>query len=706
MLRLRPAHMLHRAALLVLIFGLCASLFGWWQSERSLHHSNDVLLVQDANQASLLLEAYIPVFGAAPTQLSSVVTPFGIPTSVFQAIAAPAVKDGGAIALLREAGGHLQVIDAVGTLHHAFGGLNDATLIQVSTSSDKFVGAGVSGGSRYVSQIYGTPTVPKGFAVYVESALPASELPANGHFQIPGQLFTGIQATVYANRPSPSNMVFTTSAVLPSGRVAVVAVNSQNAFLTDHPENLYQPGKLLLVLTPKGNLSGTSAALFPFLLLLVGLASVLTVAALLEIALRRRDEAFGVADSLRSSNEQLDHKNAELDLALTRQAEAEQSLRQAQRMEAVGQLAGGIAHDFNNLLHVILSYSSFLADETGDREAIEADVAEIQTAAHRAAELTRQLLIFSRNDVSRATALNMNAIVTNAERILRRALGEDISLTCVTNDSDCIIMADAAEIDQVLMNLTTNARDAMPHGGSLEISVKCVCDDGGDSPIPAPFVRVDVRDDGEGMPDEIAAKAFDPFFTTKEPGRGTGLGLAMVYGIVTRWGGDAIITTGVGTGTTVSMFFPVASPSDVEHVGVSDAISVVGGAETVLLVEDEESVLRSTSRVLTSAGYTVVTASNALEAAQAFDESPIDVVVTDVIMPGGVSGKQLADSLRCGHPDLPVVFVSGYSADTIAERGVLPAQTHLVKKPFAPDELLLAIREAITQDSVEHAFSS
>jgi len=329
-----------------------------------------------------------------------------------------------------------------------------------------------------------------------------------------------------------------------------------------------------------------------------------------------------------------------------------------------------------------------------------ADVAEIQTAAHRAADLTRQLLIFSRLDVSRAAPLDLNAVVADTERILRRALGEDVSLTCRTSDEECVIMADAAEIDQVLMNLTTNARDAMPQGGNLEIVVSRVDDETDEGPLPAPYVRIEVRDDGEGMSPEIAAKAFEPFFTTKETGRGTGLGLAMVYGIVTRWNGHASITTVAGRGTTVTMYFPVATAITHEMEDVHETQRAPGGDETVLLVEDEESVLRSTSRILESAGYSVVTASDALGATQAFDTHRIDVLVTDVVMPGGVSGKELADYLRSGHPELPVVFVSGYSAETIAERGVLPEQTLLVKKPFAPAELLLAVREAVTPKAV------
>jgi len=708
MLTTRPAHHLHRAAVLVLIFGLAAALFGWWQAEGSLHRSNDSLLRDDGNQASLLVDSLSSIFGNPPTELGPLVTPFGVHTASFDAAAAkdPAAKAGGAIALLHRVGAHLQVVASVGTLHRSFGGPSDRALISLLRSQNTYAAAGHTSRFRFVSQIYGPQSVrvPAGFALYVEQ--PIADIPASGVFEIPGQLFEGVDGAVYIGSVQPQNLVLSTATAMPLvGQVSVSSIGNSDAVLTSRPTGVVHPGLPIIILRAKGNLSGTSTALFPVLLLIVGMGATLIVFFLLEIALRRRDHAFDVAQSLRESNEELDHKNVELDQALRRQAEAEQSLLQAQRMEAVGQLAGGIAHDFNNLLHVILSYSSFLADEAAESETMQADLAEIQTAAHRAAELTRQLLIFSRTDVSRATALDVNAIVNNAERILRRALGEDVSFTCVTSEADCHVMADAAELDQVLMNLTTNARDAMPQGGSLEISVKQVEEDDGKGLLPIPYVRIDVRDNGDGMPEEVAAKAFDPFFTTKEPGRGTGLGLAMVYGIVKRWEGEAAITTALGEGTTVTMCFPVAScredEYDTEHVGGA----AIGGDETILLVEDEESVLRSTSRILTTAGYTVVSAANALEAARAFDRSSIDAVVTDVIMPGGVSGKQLADSLRCGHPNLPVVFVSGYSADTITERGVLPAQTHMVKKPFSPDELLLAVREAISQDASRSAMS-
>jgi signal transduction histidine kinase/ActR/RegA family two-component response regulator len=708
MLKGRPLS-LHLVALLVLIFGASVSVFGWWQSESSVRLNDGVLLQKDANQGSLLLSPYTEYFGSTPTALGALVSGIGVAPTTFDAAAAPLVAGGGGIALLHPSGGRLEVLASVGTLHRSFGGPSDAALIAQITKDpqDTYVGAGSDGKNRYISQIYGSPTVPAGFAIYVEKAVDG--VPANGIYQIPGQLFAGINGAIFVGSVTPANQVLATDANFSlTGQLAVVPVVSGNAtdpdaVLTSNPGNIHRPGQLILVIRARGNLSGSSAGRFPFELLLVGLAASVLVAVLLEMALRRRDYAFRVVQNLKSSNERLDRKNLELDEALTKQAKAEQNLRQAQRMEAVGQLAGGIAHDFNNLLHVILSYSGFLADEAGDNDTMQADVVELQEAAHRAAELTRKLLVFSRMDVTRPTAMDLNRSVTDSERILRRAVGEDVTLTCATGMGDCIVMADPADIDQVLMNLTTNARDAMPSGGTLDIVVTRVEEDHEDAPLPVPYVRVDVRDNGVGMDDEVAVKAFEPFFTTKDTGRGTGLGLSMVYGIVTRWGGTASITTAPGKGTTVTMCLPPASCAAVEAARVTEEQPAPGGHETILLVEDEESVLRSASRILESAGYAVLQAANAAEATVVYNREHVDIVVTDVVMPGGASGKQLADALREERPDLPVVFISGYSAETIAMRGVLPNQTLLVKKPFSRGELLFAIREAVTP---EHAVVS
>ncbi len=303
------------------------------------------------------------------------------------------------------------------------------------------------------------------------------------------------------------------------------------------------------------SVAGFLAHGLPWISLLVGLTATLIAASLIGLAVSRRDEALALVEELATRNSQLDE-------ALARQADAEQSLRQAQRMEAVGQLAGGIAHDFNNLLQSILSYSEFLSDGLDPESEMQRDVDEVQKAAHRAAGLTRQLLIFSRQHTAQPAVTDLNASVRDSEHLLRRTLGEEVQLDCRTTDDPCLVVADTGELELLLMNLALNARDAMPYGGTLSISVDTVALDGRDDLRPGLFGRVEVRDDGQGMTPEVAAKAFEPFFTTKETGRGAGLGLAMVYGIAQRAGGSASISTSEGAGTAITVLLPLSGATD------------------------------------------------------------------------------------------------------------------------------------------------
>jgi two-component system, cell cycle sensor histidine kinase and response regulator CckA len=308
---------------------------------------------------------------------------------------------------------------------------------------------------------------------------------------------------------------------------------------------------LVVVVGFVASVVGYLAHQFPWVSFLIGLVATVAVATLLDLVSRRRDEAFNLVG-------QLEVKNMQLDEALTRQAQAEQSLRQAQRMEAVGQLAGGIAHDFNNLLQAILSYSEFLADGLDAESDLQQDVAEVQKAARRAAGLTRQLLVFSRQHVVQPAEVDLNAAVRSAEHLLRATLGEEVELICRTADAPHLVLADTGELELMVTNLVINARDAMPYGGAISITVDTIDIDAPlDAVQPGRYARIDIKDDGEGMTPEVAAKAFEPFFTTKETGRGAGLGLAMVYGIASRAGGSAAISTMVGVGTTVTVLLPL-----------------------------------------------------------------------------------------------------------------------------------------------------
>jgi two-component system cell cycle sensor histidine kinase/response regulator CckA len=302
------------------------------------------------------------------------------------------------------------------------------------------------------------------------------------------------------------------------------------------------------------SVGGFLADQFPRVSLVLGLLLTVLFAALLNVAIGRRDEALRLV-------RELEVKNSQLDEALSRQAETEQSLRQAQRMEAVGQLAGGIAHDFNNLLQAILSYSEFLADGIAPESDLQQDVVEVQKAAHKAAGLTRQLLVFSRHHVSQPVLLDLNTSIRNAEHLVRTTLGEDIEFECRTAEAPCLVLADPGDLELLLMNLAINARDAMPCGGDISVTVDTVeltgVDAGTSTLATGSFARIGVTDNGDGMAPEVAARAFEPFFTTKETGRGAGLGLAMVYGIATRAGGSASISTAGGVGTTITVLFPL-----------------------------------------------------------------------------------------------------------------------------------------------------
>jgi two-component system, cell cycle sensor histidine kinase and response regulator CckA len=301
------------------------------------------------------------------------------------------------------------------------------------------------------------------------------------------------------------------------------------------------------------SLGGYFADTFAWVLLLVGLIGTLILAGLVHLAVTRHDEALRLVRALEVKNDQLDE-------ALSRQAAAEQTLRQAQRMEAVGQLAGGIAHDFNNLLQAILTYSEFLSDGIDDDSELQADVGEVRKAAQRAAGLTRQLLVFSRQHVASPVVIDLNESVRGSEHLLRSALGEDVDLICFTAEEPCLVRADISELEQMLMNLALNARDAMQCGGQIVLTVEALDVDESDPTglRPGPYARILVTDNGSGMAPEVAAKAFEPFFTTKETGRGAGLGLAMVYGIAQRAGGSASISSVSGEGTTMTILFPQA----------------------------------------------------------------------------------------------------------------------------------------------------
>jgi len=363
---------------------------------------------------------------------------------------------------------------------------------------------------------------------------------------------------------------------------------------------------------------------------------------------------------------------------------AEEQLRQSQKMEAIGQLAGGVAHDFNNLLLAIRGYSDLALDElNGTNGAVRADIVRIQDAADRAGELTRRLLAFSRKQVLQPVVFDLNDAVLDVIPILRRLIGEHISIETVLAGREGWIRADTTQIEQVLLNLAVNARDAMPDGGTLTIETRSE---------PGSVV-VTVKDTGQGMDSEVQSHLFEPFFTTKEEGKGTGLGLATVYGVVTQSGGFVTVESAPGDGAVFHVHLPaVERPSEPVRLRKDDA---PGGDETILVVEDDHPVREMLVRVLERHGYTVLEAADPARAVRvAHDQGGrIDLLVTDVALPH-MSGPKLAAALRSDRPDLRVFYVSGYAWETFERDGVHGDELYL-SKPFSSRELALKVRRAL-----------
>jgi PAS domain S-box-containing protein len=380
---------------------------------------------------------------------------------------------------------------------------------------------------------------------------------------------------------------------------------------------------------------------------------------------------------------------------VTERRRLEESLRQSQKLEAVGQLTGGIAHDFNNIVTAIMGYSEFALRDLGegrDPERIQSEIEAIQTAGERARELTQQLLAFSRQQVMQLRVLDLNEVVVQTERLLHRLIGDNIRITMSTVPDLALVKCDAAQIEQVLMNLAVNARDAMPDGGTLTIAtanVELATGDARQLGLEAgPYVTLSVSDTGHGIPDDIRPQIFEPFFTTKEVGRGTGLGLATVHGIVHQSKGGIQVESGP-TGTTVRSYFPASTEEHApEVVAHRPAPSV--GTERILLVEDEPVLLRMTTEMLTRQGFDVISAPDPVVALELASVERFDVVVTDVVMPK-MSGAELADRFAERFPKTKFVFISGYTHEVIDESRLGPTARFLAK-PFTSAELVDAVR--------------
>ena len=391
----------------------------------------------------------------------------------------------------------------------------------------------------------------------------------------------------------------------------------------------------------------------------------------------------------------------EISQDVTEQRLLEEQFRQAQKMEAVGRLAGGVAHDFNNLLSVITSCTELVIEDLGASDPRREDLEEVRKAAVQAATLTRQLLAFSRQQVLQPRVLDLNDVLGGAEKILRRLIGEDVALTTVLGSALGAVKADQGQIEQVIMNLVVNARDAMPDGGRLTIATSAVhldADYADDHPpvVPGDYVLLTISDTGVGMDATTQRRIFEPFFTTKEKGKGTGLGLATVYGIVKQSGGFIWVYSEPAHGATFKIYLPRVEPpagGEPEPVATGESLR---GTETILIAEDSDAVRKVSREVLERHGYSVLDAPNgkaALEVA-VWHSAPIQLLLTDVIMPE-MSGRELADRLTGLRPDVRVLYFSGYTDDAIVRHGVLEEGIAYLEKPFTPDQLARKVREVL-----------
>jgi two-component system cell cycle sensor histidine kinase/response regulator CckA len=389
-----------------------------------------------------------------------------------------------------------------------------------------------------------------------------------------------------------------------------------------------------------------------------------------------------------------------LSIDVTDELKLEAQFRHAQKMDAVGRLAGSVAHDFNNVLSVILSLTSLLMDDLKPIDPLRADIESIRRAGEKGADLTKQLLAFSRQQVLAPRTVNMNEIVMESEKMLRRLLGEDIELVAHYQRALANIRVDPGQIDQVILNLAVNARDAMPDGGKLTIETETVVLDDlytteHFGATPGPHVMLAVSDTGIGMDRATQSRIFEPFFTTKEVGRGTGLGLSTVFGIVRQCRGNIWVYSEPGGGTTFKVYFPVSEVVDEAAPEIVQP-ATLKGTETILLVEDQDDVRQVAEQVLRRYGYHVLVARNAGEAWLTAERHPrsIQLLLTDVVMPQ-MSGRELAVRLTKARPELKVLYMSGYTENSVVHHGILDSGIAYLQKPLVPDALARRVREVL-----------
>jgi nitrogen-specific signal transduction histidine kinase/CheY-like chemotaxis protein len=382
-------------------------------------------------------------------------------------------------------------------------------------------------------------------------------------------------------------------------------------------------------------------------------------------------------------------------------SQAEQ-LRQSQKLESIGRLAGGIAHDFNNMLTAINGYSDLSLRRIAEDDPVHQNLEEIKKAGVRAAMLTNQLLAFSRSQILQPEVIVINDVINDTSNMLKHVIGEDIELVAILKDTVGRIKADPGQLSQIVMNLAVNARDAMPNGGKLTIETANAFLDSDYARkhvgvLPGPYVVLSFSDTGTGMTAAMQEKIFEPFFTTKEVGKGTGLGLATVYGIVKQSGGGIFVYSEVGHGTTFKIYLPrVMEKLDIVEAGADLKTEFAMGSETILLVEDEDLVRSLSHQVLETCGYTVIEARDGVEALEIMgkEETHIDLLFSDVVMPR-MGGRELAEKLLAKMPDLPILFASGYTDDAIVRHGELETNVTFIQKPYSLDDLARKVRDLL-----------